>query len=117
MKSEKLADLVVAALEDVKAVNIRQLDVRKLTSIADYMIVASGRSARQVRALAENVVDAARVQGIKPIGIEGMEASEWILIDLGDVIVHTMQPATREFYQLEKLWETPVAGASADPAG
>ena len=104
----KLADLVIAALEELKAVNIRLLDVRALTTITDYMIVASGRSARQVRALAEHVDGIVREHGIRPLGIEGLDASEWVLIDLGDVIVHTMQPVTREFYQLEKLWEVPA---------
>ena len=113
MKAATLARLVVDALEDVKATNIRVLKVGELTTITDYMIVASGRSGRQVRALAERVAEAAKQRGIRPLGIEGAETSEWILIDLGDVIVHAMQPATREFYQLEKLWEAPLQSAGS----
>jgi ribosome-associated protein len=82
-----------------------------MTSITDYMIVASGRSNRQVRALADKVVEATATVGVKPLGIEGQEPGEWILIDLGDVVVHTMQPATRDFYQLEKLWSESVGEA------
>lgn len=102
--STELSQLVVQALEDVKADNIQVLDVRDQTTITDYMIIASGRSNRQVRALADHVVEAAEKISLKPLGIEGQEQGEWVLIDLGDVVVHAMQPATRDFYQLEKLW-------------
>ena len=101
----QLASSVAAALDDGKAVDIRVLDVRQLTVITDYMIVASGRSSRQVRALAQRIMEVAKAQGASVLGIEGERESEWILVDLGGVIVHLMQPATREFYQLEKLWE------------
>lgn len=104
MQPEKLSDLVAKALEDVKAQNIRIFDVRGLTSITDYMVIASGRSNRQVRALADKVVEAAEAAAVKALGMEGQAAGEWVLIDLGDVVVHAMQPATRDFYQLEKLW-------------
>lgn len=100
-----LARCVEVALDDGQAVDIRVLDVRKLTVITDYMIIASGRSSRQVRALANRVMDTAREQGEPLIGIEGERESEWILIDLGGVVVHVMQAETRAFYQLEKLWE------------
>jgi ribosome-associated protein len=111
-EDQSLADLahkVATALDDGKAVDIRVLDVRKLTVITDYMIIASGRSNRQVRALAQRVMDTARELGVKTLGIEGERESEWILIDLGGVVVHVMQPATRDFYQLEKLWEQRAA--------
>lgn len=104
-----LAQKVANALDDGKAVDIRVLDVRKLTVITDYMIIASGRSSRQVRALAQRVMETAREQGAPLLGIEGERESEWILIDLGGVVVHVMQPATRDFYQLEKLWEQRAA--------
>ena len=104
MGSEKLSELVVKALEDVQADNIQVLDVREMTTITDYMIIASGRSNRQVKAMADKVIEAAETSGIKPLGVEGQERSEWVLIDLGDVVVHAMQPDTRDFYQLEKLW-------------
>ena len=81
------------------------IDVSALTTITDYMVIASGRSSRQVKALTARVVEAARDRGVKPIGIEGETTGEWVLIDFGDVIVHTMQPETRAFYQLEKLWD------------
>ena len=101
----QLAARVAAALDDGKAVDIRVLDVRKLTVITDYMIVAAGRSSRQVRALANRVVETAKENSAAVIGMEGERESEWILVDLGGVVVHLMQIATREFYQLEKLWE------------
>ena len=107
-EDKALADLakrVEAALDDGKAVDIRVLDVRKLTVITDYMIIASGRSSRQVRALAHRVMDTAKELGFKVVGIEGERESEWILVDLGGVVVHVMQAETRAFYQLEKLWE------------
>jgi ribosome-associated protein len=111
MNSEQLKDAVVAALEDVKGHDIRVLDVRDLTVIADYMIVVTGTSPRQVRALTDRADEAARQLGCKRLGCEGLDAGEWVLLDLGDVIVHAMQLATREFYQLEKLWEMPARPA------
>ncbi|MGH8508450.1 MAG: ribosome silencing factor [Gammaproteobacteria bacterium] len=104
MNSQQLTDLVTTALTDIKAFDIEVLDVRQMTSITDFMVIASGRSNRQVKAMAGKVVEAARAAGIKPLGIEGEGQAEWVLVDLGDVVVHAMQPATRAFYQLEKLW-------------
>lgn len=104
MQPEKLVELAVAALEDIKATDIVVMDVRERTSIADFMIIANGRSNRQVKAMAESVVEAARAQGQKALGVEGQGPGEWVLVDLGDVIVHAMLPSAREFYQLEKLW-------------
>jgi len=101
---KKFADKMVAALEDIKADNILMLDVRKLTSITDYMIIGSGRSNRQVRAIADKVIEEAEKLGLKPLGTEGYDGGEWVLVDLGDVVVHAMHPLTRAFYQLEKLW-------------
>jgi len=110
MNSEKLSALVVAALEDVKAKDIVTLDVRKMTSVTDYMIIASGTSNRHVKALIENVADKTREAGQRAIGIEGEEGSEWILLDLQDALVHVMLPKVREFYNLEKLWSFGVSG-------
>lgn len=102
---ETLCDLLAESLDDGKAEDIRVLDVRGMTSIADFMIVASGRSSRQVKALKDRVLEAARDRNLRPLGVEGENTGEWILMDFGDVIVHTMRPETRDFYQLEKLWE------------
>lgn len=104
MQATEIADLAEHALEDLKAVDIKRLDVRELTDIADYLIVASGNSNRQVKALAENVQLKAKQAGLSAIGVEGATVADWILVDLADVVVHVMQPATREFYDLERLW-------------
>lgn len=114
MNSEQLSDLVIDALEEVKAQDIVKLDVRSMTIVTDYMIVASGTSGRHVKALAEAVSDKAREAGHKPAGIEGTEGSEWVLLDLQDALVHVMLPRVREFYNLEKLWSlTPITNLAA----
>ncbi len=104
LESEELKDLVVSSLEDRKGNDITVLDVKILTDITDYMVIATGRSTRQVSALAENVVLRAKEAGIKPLGTEGMNHGEWALVDLTDVVVHVMNPDNRALYQLEKLW-------------
>lgn len=108
MDAARLAELVHAALDDGKGVDIRVLDVGAMTVITDYMIIVTGRSARQVKALSDRVREAVAThkhEGVSVIGSEGEAQGEWVLLDLGDVIVHIMQPEAREFYQLEKLWE------------
>jgi ribosome-associated protein len=102
-----LERLVLKALEDLKAVNIKVLDVRGLTDVADTMIVASGTSDRHVRAIAESVIVQAKAAGRRPMGTEGEPDGEWVLVDLQDVLVHVMLPRVREFYALEQLWEAP----------
>ncbi len=104
MNSTQLSDLVVAVLDDNKAQEIVKLDVRELTSVTDYMIVASGTSNRHVRALIEHVTEKAREAGRRPIGVEGEDGGEWVLLDLDDTLVHVMLPKVRDFYNLEKLW-------------
>ena len=104
MNSEQLCDLVVDALEEVKAKDIVRLDVRELTTVTDYMVVASGTSSRHVKALADAVADKAREAGHRPAGIEGEDGGEWVLLDMGDTLAHVMLPRVREFYNLEKLW-------------
>ncbi|CAG69775.1 conserved hypothetical protein [Acinetobacter baylyi ADP1] len=92
------------ALTDVKAKDILELDVSNISNVADAIIIASGTSTRHVKALADNVADEARKSGFRPIGIEGERDAEWILIDLGYVVVHVMLPTARKFYDLESLW-------------
>ena len=104
MPEDQLLKLVTDALEELKATDIVVLDVRQLTDVADHMVIASGRSSRQVTAIADNVVQRAKAAGNQPLGVGGRREGEWVLVDLCDVIVHVMQPQTREFYQLEKLW-------------
>ena len=95
---------VIAALEDLKAKDIREIDVRGKTSIADLLVIASGTSARHVKSIADEVVRFAKKAGVMPLGVEGEQEAEWVLVDLGDVIVHVMLPRIREFYGLERLW-------------
>jgi ribosome-associated protein len=104
MEIEQLKALVIDALEDRKGVDIKVLDVRGKSNVTDLMVVSTGTSNRQVRALADSVVEKAKASGIQPLGVEGDRNNEWVLVDLGDVVVHVMQAETREFYNLEKLW-------------
>ena len=110
MNSEALTDLVVDALDDVKAKDIVRLDVRDMTAVTDYMVVASGTSNRHVKALVDNVAEKAKAAGHRPIGIEVEDGGEWVLLDLQDALVHVMLPKVREFYNLEKLWSLRPAG-------
>jgi ribosome-associated protein len=96
--------LVIAALEDIKAHDIQAIDVRKVTPIFDWIVVASADSARQTKALSRHVRDALKESGATIVGTEGEESGDWILVDAGDVITHVMQPAVREYYNLEELW-------------
>lgn len=105
--------LVTAALDDMKAVNVKVLDVRGLTDFADTMIVASGNSDRHVRSIAERVIERVKASGFRPLGVEGEREGEWVLVDLNDVIVHVMLPRVRELYGLEHLWEAPQAHSPA----
>ena len=100
----KFTRQISAAMEDLKAEDVQTFDVRTLTTMTDFMIIASGRSDRQVKAIAEKVIEMAKSIQIRPLGVEGQQQGEWILIDFGDVIAHVMRPATRAYYQLEKLW-------------
>ena len=100
-----LQQAVTSALDDMKAVNVRVLDVRGLTDIADTMVIASGNSDRHVRSIAERVVEKAKAAGLRPLGTEGAREGEWVLVDLQDILVHVMLPRVREFYGLERLWD------------
>jgi ribosome-associated protein len=95
---------VIDALEELKAKDVREIDVRGKTSIADLLVIASGTSARHVKSIADEVSKYAKKAGVMPLGVEGEVEGEWVLVDLGDVIVHVMLPRIREFYGLERLW-------------
>jgi len=105
MRNDELLTLVLAALDEGKGRDIRVIDVRNKTSVTDYMIIASGTSERHVKSLAEHVVEKAKDSEIQPLGVEGQATGEWVLVDLGDAIIHVMKPQVREFYQLEKFWQ------------
>jgi len=104
VRNKALEALVVEALEDLKASDITVLPVAEMTSMTDCLMVVSGSSSRHVKALADNVVQMAKQRGFQPIGVEGTDSAEWVLVDFADVIVHIMLPATRQFYDLESLW-------------
>ncbi len=116
MQAEALKTLVVDALDDLKAVNPVTLDVKALTDVMDYLVIASGTSNRHVKSLADNVCMKAREEGVRPLGVEGEDAGDWVLVDFGDVVVHVMLPATRDFYDLERLWVDPaISGPGSGP--
>jgi ribosome-associated protein len=108
-----LKTIVLAALDDMKALDVKVLDVRGLTDIADTMVIASGTSDRHVRSVAQRVVEKTKGAGFRPHGVEGQQDGDWVLIDLHDMIVHVMLPRVREFYGLEKLWDMTVAKRAA----
>ena len=111
MRADRIVNATVAALEDIKGRDIVVLDVRRMTALFDKVIVVSGDSTRQNKALANNVQEKVKALGAPVHGVEGVETGEWILIDLGSVVVHIMQPAIRQYYNLEELW----GGAAALP--
>lgn len=112
--NEQLLATVQDALDDLKAVDITTLNVRSVSSFTDYMVIATGTSSRQVIALAKHVIEQAKAAGQRPIGDEGLDNGEWALIDLGDIIVHVMLPQTRDFYQLEKMWNDAAQEGEGD---
>ncbi|GGY23963.1 ribosomal silencing factor RsfS [Rhodanobacter panaciterrae] len=107
---------VIDALEELKAKDVREIDVRGKTSIADLLVIASGTSARHVKSIADEVSKFAKKAGVMPLGVEGEQEGEWVLVDLGDVIVHVMLPRIREFYGLERLWTVGDHGHEVDAA-
>ena len=115
-RDEELVRLILDTLDDMKAERVVSLDVRHLTSMTDYMVVASGRSDRHVRAIADAILERCEAAGFEPLGIEGKEAGEWVLVDLADAIVHVMLPRVREFYNIENLWDMSARDESAELA-
>lgn len=105
MQSNELKNLVVNTLEETKGKDIAVLDVSDKTDVTDLMIIVSGTSSRHVKSLADNLVKTCKEAGVMPLGMEGAEQAEWVLVDLGDVVVHLMMPSARQFYDLERLWE------------
>ncbi|MCL2346170.1 MAG: ribosome silencing factor [Desulfobulbus sp.] len=109
MDIKKLQKIVVNALEDIKGKDIEVINTARLTPLFERLIIASGDSNRQVKALARNVQDKVREAGAEVLSTEGEEAGEWVLVDLGDIVVHVMQPSVRQYYNLEELWQTTPA--------
>lgn len=116
MRLNKLTQTAVTALEDIKARDIKVLDVRKLTTFYDFLVIASADSNRQVKALAHHVRDRMKEAGATVLGVEGEETGEWMLVDCGDIVVHVMQPAVRAYYNLEELWDTSATRRRAKAA-
>ena len=110
---KELRQLVLSSLEDFKAIDVQEIDVSSQNSLSDLFVLASGSSSRHVQSMAENLVIKAKAAGFQPLGIEGEKEGEWVLVDLNDIIVHLMQPKTRAFYNLEKLWEAGTARRSS----
>jgi ribosome-associated protein len=110
---DQLLQLVLGSLEDFKAIDIQEIDVSPQNPLTDRFVIASGSSTRHVKSMAENLVMRAKAAGCPPLGVEGQEQAEWVLVDLNDIIVHLMLPQTRAFYNLEKLWEASSAHRSS----
>jgi ribosome-associated protein len=104
MQVTELKDFIVEQLEEIKAKDISILDISEKSTIADFMIVCSGTSTRHVKSIAIQLVKELKEKSLQPLGVEGDDVGEWVLVDSGDVITHVMQPTTRDYYQLEKLW-------------
>ena len=115
MDAKAICKEALVALEDLKAVNPVSIDVRPLTDVMDFLIICSGTSNRHVKSLANNVSVELKKQDVRPLGTEGEDAGEWVLVDFGDVVVHIMLPATRDFYDLERLWTDPAPESGDQP--
>lgn len=120
MKTEPLLTLIKAALADIKAQDVVALAVTNMTSIADYIVIASGTSSRHVKSIADRVIEKVKEAGVKPLGVEGDAQADWVLVDIGDIVLHVMTPATRQLYDLERLWAPAPAvtmnASTANPA-
>jgi len=113
--SENLQKIITNALEDLKAQDLTQLDVTKQSDVMDVLVIATGTSNRHVKSLANNLIEDCKAKDIRPIGIEGMDAGEWVLVDFGDTVVHVMLQSARDFYELEKLWSHEPSGRKNQP--
>lgn len=105
MNLEELKSLAINAIEDLKAFDVNVIDVKGRSSITDVLVFASGRSDRQVKSIANNVVQEAKKAGVPPLGVEGLNVGDWVLVDLGDLVVHVMLPQVRDYYGIERIWE------------
>jgi ribosome-associated protein len=110
MNAEQLLAVATTALDDLKGVDVTVLDVRGKTSVTDFMVIATGNSNRHVKSLANEVVEKSKEAGMRPLGTEGEDSGDWVLVDLGDVVVHVMTTTTRDFYNIEKLWSVEQPG-------
>lgn len=115
--SANLQQTITNAIEDLKGQDLKVLDVTELSDVMDHLVIVTGTSNRHVKSVANNVIEDCKKQGIQPIGVEGMDAGEWVLVDYGDTVVHVMLQATREFYGLEKLWYMEPAGRKKNQSG
>lgn len=105
MQVEQLKELIINAIEDLKGSDVKVLDIKHLSSVSDYMIICSGRSNRHVKSIADNIIVEAKKNGAPAMSTQGKETGEWVLVDLGDIVAHVMQPNIRDLYNLESLWE------------
>ncbi len=112
---ENLPEAIRSILDDTKGQDIKVIDVMELSDVMDTLVIATGTSNRHVKSLANNVIEDLKESGRRPLGVEGMEAGEWVLVDYGDVVLHVMQQQTRDFYELEKLWSTEPASRKQKP--
>jgi len=104
VNKEQLKTLVIDAIEDIKGTDIQVYDLEGKSDVTDVMIIASGNTTRQVKAISDNIIEKSKKQGAAPLGVEGETVAEWVLVDLGDVVAHIMTPSIRDFYNLDKLW-------------
>lgn len=109
LTTDKLQSIVIQALEDLKAENINYLNLEGISGFTDRMVFASGNSNRHVKSIAQSVVEASKKANVKPLGVEGEDIGDWVLVDLGEIVVHIMLPETREFYDIERLWADQTA--------
>ena len=115
--SANLQQTITNAIEDLKGQDVKIIDVTKLSDVMDTLVIVTGTSNRHVKSVANNVIEDCKKQGIQPIGVEGMDGGEWVLVDYGDTVVHVMLAATRDFYGLEKLWYMEPAGRKKNQSG